>query len=806
MFCFKCGAKLVEGALFCSMCGTKQPTEQSTTMTQSSPPSPSTQVTSPSESTMTFVRTVQNSCANGTVVYPVYGSYNVRMTKGLACYTREYMVVREVLAGLSAMVSFSADEGSYDKVFDEQTQTFIECLEKFIDKVLLTSMLLANGIDYIDSSDLMEQAKKKIPNYIGKLVQSQKTVSQYQVQLGLEADSGGYWTGGGFGLTGAIKGAIQAEMLNIGTDLAKSAFKSLTGTTDKDKIRKLKEKLYRDEKLYSVLPNALWHVCDQLFDDTYSILITEGIREQYSFDIKKASAKYNNLEKFIQGQSVSNETILKTLCACIELNPFDYDYYSSIYRMVPENEVRRNLLAIVNSNGTNPILEKRFDDIDFANFADMLKAYTTDEYVLKNHDSIAMNQEELSGILTNHRETKNHEVFLADGDYDIAIEKVFDEYEKLIFVGLKNVTVHFYCDTILPFDEYGVSFENIRMDDDYQRLMDNEKLFRKAMTAIECNDFKLAENLLLKASSNKCDDANAILAMFYAGVLNPSIPKNMEKSEKYHSIYKRENLYHSLLFMGKLYKYGSYTLQPASKIAKSWFEMAIEKKFLDRKQKGEAYYELGDLAETNDKDNEAALKWFACGKELGNYCALYRKTILEKPINYKELKVAAHHDVCEAAYMVGKAYQEGIIDDKQPDFSEAKKYFELAAKHDHSPAMYELGLILIEGKGVVKSPRNAVMYFDRAQKKGYAPAMVELGVCYANGEGVKQDYDRAFQLYQTAAKLKDSNGFYNLGICYYYGLGCDKDLAMAKKLLLVAKQSGNQDAADSLAELFSEKG
>ena len=119
----------------------------------------------------------------------------------------------------------------------------------------------------------------------------------------------------------------------------------------------------------------------------------------------------NNLKKLIQNQSVSDEIILNTLCTCIELNPFDYDYYSTIYRLAPFKEVRRNLLFIVNCNGTNAVLEKRFDDIEFADHVKMLKTYTTDEYVLKNHNAIAVNQDELSEILTNHRETKNHEVF-----------------------------------------------------------------------------------------------------------------------------------------------------------------------------------------------------------------------------------------------------------------------------------------------------------------------------------------------------------------------------------------------------------
>ena len=156
MFCFKCGAKLVEGALFCSMCGAKQPIEQFTTttvVTRDSSPSPSAQVTPSSDPGKTFSRALQNSRDNDVVVYPVYGDHNVRMTKGLACYTQEYMIVREVLTGMSTMVSFSADEGSYDKVFDEQTRIFLECLEKFIDKVILTSMLLSNGIDYIDNND-----------------------------------------------------------------------------------------------------------------------------------------------------------------------------------------------------------------------------------------------------------------------------------------------------------------------------------------------------------------------------------------------------------------------------------------------------------------------------------------------------------------------------------------------------------------------------------------------------------------------------------------------------------------------------
>ena len=86
--------------------------------------------------------------------------------------------------------------------------------------------LLAEGIDDISITVFEEDIEEAMENYLAPLIQAQNTIRAYEYELGIEAESGPVWSGGGFGISGAIKGAIKAEALNIGTYIAKGLFKT----------------------------------------------------------------------------------------------------------------------------------------------------------------------------------------------------------------------------------------------------------------------------------------------------------------------------------------------------------------------------------------------------------------------------------------------------------------------------------------------------------------------------------------------------------------------------------------------------
>ncbi len=87
------------------------------------------------------------------------------------------------------------------------------------------------------------------------------------------------WQGGGFGITGAIKGAITAGALNLGTDMVRGIGNSITNASDRAKFKKLEDELYKGEDHASSLLYALNSWDTAMFGVTESILCADGLLE-----------------------------------------------------------------------------------------------------------------------------------------------------------------------------------------------------------------------------------------------------------------------------------------------------------------------------------------------------------------------------------------------------------------------------------------------------------------------------------------------------------------------------------------------
>ena len=738
------------------------------------------------------------------VEYPIFGDCTIYLDRGLAIYTHYFFFIKNFLSQRSSVMYNKTED--YDDIFQEQMQQFDRELVYFIDEILITKLLLGKGIDYVDTDDFMDVAKKNMLQKVAPLIEAQEIVSMYEKQLGLESSSGG-WVGGGFGITGAITGAIKAEVLNVGTDILKYTVQSILGTTKEDKVSKLKEKLFDENDLDYVLPKAFNIIGEELFNDAYNLLINERCCEPYSVDGKRAAAKFKNLGRLIESESVTEYAAINTICNCIELYPLEYKYYEALYELLPNRNTRRILLAIVNSEGTDEHLEDKFAEIDYSVRLKKLKQYTQDPEVLKDIQLVAFNQKELDAIYDLEDIADIDKIFLVSGSFKVPLNFENPDYCNLHYVGLKDVTVTVESKVYVDFDSYGVKFTNVSFDNEYQKIVDNAKIFDEALHELHINkNFEGMLNLLMQAANNGYDDAVNLIGFLYKD--SPIINQHGKYSylaEQWFSKVNPERLHASPFLVATMYRDGDDNVfKKDMDEARKYFMVALKVKYQSKEYFGNVCCCLGDLFEVWHKDFNKAKEFFALSaKKYENYYALYRKELLENDVNINNLKKAAEHGIVEAAYLVGKEYLEGNADKHiQINFKEARKYFEIAEKKDYAPALYELGVMQIEGQGFVKSPRNAALLFDRAQKQNYSPAIVELGICYANGEGVRQDYKKAFQLYHSAAKLDNADGFFNLGMCYYYGLGCDKNPDTAKKFLDVAAKKGSLESKEMIKKLF----
>ncbi|XP_076815317.1 uncharacterized protein LOC143461317 [Clavelina lepadiformis] len=112
-------------------------------------------------------------------------------------------------------------------------------------------------------------------------------------------------------------------------------------------------------------------------------------------------------------------------------------------------------------------------------------------------------------------------------------------------------------------------------------------------------------------------------------------------------------------------------------------------------------------------------------------------------------------------YYLGKGTKKNL--------TKAMAQYRKAARQGHKMAQYNLALLLIDTKDVVKYT-HAMLLLEQAAEQGLLQAQSLLGSCLAQ-EGVHQNMRKAVRMFQLAADQEDPLATYHLAQCHEHGLG-----------------------------------
>lgn len=123
------------------------------------------------------------------------------------------------------------------------------------------------------------------------------------------------------------------------------------------------------------------------------------------------------------------------------------------------------------------------------------------------------------------------------------------------------------------------------------------------------------------------------------------------------------------------------------------------------------------------------------------------------------------------------------------------RWLERAAGAGLAPAHFRLAGLYEKGIGVKKNPAVARRHYVAAAEKGNAKAMHNLAVLYAEGIDGKPDYKTAAEWFRRAADYGVADSQYNLAILHARGIGAEQNLAESYKWFALAAIQGDNDAA-----------
>ena len=165
---------------------------------------------------------------------------------------------------------------------------------------------------------------------------------------------------------------------------------------------------------------------------------------------------------------------------------------------------------------------------------------------------------------------------------------------------------------------------------------------------------------------------------------------------------------------------------------------------------------------------------------------------------------AAKQNHAAASYRVAVCNEIGAGTRREPP--RAAAFYRKAASLGDTPAMYKLGMILLNGLlGEPKNPREAINWLKRAAEQADEDnphALHELGLLHEvpNSTFVPYDAPHAKGLFTQAAQLGYTPSQYKLGQCYEYGsLTCPVDPRRSIAWYTKAAEKGDSEAELALS-------
>lgn len=148
-------------------------------------------------------------------------------------------------------------------------------------------------------------------------------------------------------------------------------------------------------------------------------------------------------------------------------------------------------------------------------------------------------------------------------------------------------------------------------------------------------------------------------------------------------------------------------------------------------------------------------------------------------------------------------YEEGYEAYKAEHYDSAAKIWSSEELGSDIRALFSLGRLYMNGKGVEVNQQKAVEYYQKAADGGHLSAQFNLGLAYFKGAGVSKNIEQAMALWRGAAEAGHDGAQYNVGALLWQGELVEQDQATAMEWFRQSSSNGNSQAKRFLGSLFS---
>ncbi len=733
---------------------------------------------------------------------------------------------------------YSYKEHSFDSLFDEEIPNVVY---KTIDAVKFgVSVLMEYGIDDIDDEQLaaLVSQDENIKDHLEYIYERAFEIEQYAERLAdyrnVEKASRSHWEGGGFGVGGAIKGALTAGAFNIGTNIFRGIGDSITNASDKGMISKMKNELANDKEVFKCLHNTVFEYSLRVFYSIENILIEEDIIPEFEFDYRRAESRANNYIKQYNEKNSDKAVYKKTIdviCESINISPYSVSLYLSLYNLYkgPKDEIhnlakqfgieRDYKIALIKSDSNWVETVKSWEDstIDELDkkIAELEHVQTDNIYIQINQDitNLKKKKEELNKQEADSKKILFYKNQSTNAIISYDIEKLWELAEAKNAYA-EHLLMSHYMELCVkkPNGDYTEKQKEKIMTDVMQKAKKENDLAKFMVRYIIYNETNTKE---LYALAKDIEKNNVFVSpLYYAGYYALKRRNGAKLSDFYESdaircINKSANMLFppALKYASELYKYGKYGIVNSNKELSERYEklskvydypilpsLIDNEEFVNNKimEIKELRNNIDSAIKNNDYNNVAQQI------KKGN---VYAEYIFER--NF--LKVHKFNIGDNVSEYVKKEVKDKNFTDYLATHILYELYSSLAKNNDDS--------------SIKQKMQNYADEIINISKKGNISAIYTVGRWKMNTENVAVTHNEwkwkdsslriaqeGVRLLEVAANHLHPLALYTLGYSYYKGsYPLAEDEKLAKYYLTLAAAYDLQDAKDILTKMENQQ-
>lgn len=359
-FCPYCGSKLLENAKFCAQCGKAIPGKIHEEMAQETKQQSKVveQVTEPKPEPV-----MRKDNPLHTIKI---GKYGFQVPESVIVYNK----IR------SQFVDYAAhSQKDFETQYDQDVNSFETLYDKALPAIVVSAAnALRFTISELDKYGLsitpeeflrLAQGNLYLGDVLQEYVDTAKRLEEFVEQLksyrAKNRSQDIQWQGGGFGLSGAIGGAVMAGALNLATDAVRGIGHAVVDSADRARLRKVQLDLYRARDHKSFLGKRLYTFCMNLFDTAIHLLEEKNLIARPPLNTAAGVSAITEAFDLVNGTKAPNqedyEMALKLTLQGMPHDPYFLLSYLTLYK-IPFID-KEDLLDIVEFFGMeSPFYEK----------------------------------------------------------------------------------------------------------------------------------------------------------------------------------------------------------------------------------------------------------------------------------------------------------------------------------------------------------------------------------------------------------------------------------------------------------------